>query len=232
MNSTVLIAILVAAALGVNFFLKAHPAVIAGVLRRLSAWAVIGLGSFMMLRGQFAVAGVLLAGGLFLLRRSGGLPGGGSSASRSGGQRSHVRTRHLSMELDHDTGQMDGEVLTGEAAGRLLSDLNPEELIVVYRECVSEGPQSAALMEAYLDRAHPEWRETEGVSEDSSDRAHSSGAAMTTNEALDILGLPYGAGEEDIRTAHRTLMKRFHPDQGGSSYLASKINQAKDLLLE
>jgi DnaJ-class molecular chaperone len=46
------------------------------------------------------------------------------------------------------------------------------------------------------------------------------------------LGLSRGATREDVQTAHRNLMKRFHPDQGGSTYLASQVNEAKDVLLK
>ena len=102
----------------------------------------------------------------------------------------------------------------------------------LYRECVEAGPQTSALLEAYLDRAHPDWRDGEDVGGAGQEQASTGSSAMTREEAFEILGLPSGAARSEIRKAHRTLMKSFHPDQGGSSYLASKINQAKDLLLE
>src|SRR5665213_1671950 len=58
-----------------------------------------------------------------------------------------------------------------------------------------------------------------------------SGGPMSRAEALKVLGLDEGASEDDIRAAHRRLILQNHPDKGGSDYLASKINEAKDVLL-
>ena len=57
------------------------------------------------------------------------------------------------------------------------------------------------------------------------------GAAMSRAEALKVLGLDESASEEEIRAAHRRLIVQTHPDKGGTSYLAAKINEAKDVLL-
>lgn len=152
----------------------------------------------------------------------------------SKGQASSVRTATLSMELDHDSGEMDGDILSGPMEGRRLSDLDPVLLVDLYRWCCMHDEQAARLLEAYLDRAlGMEWREQAGA--DGAGAGGTAGSAdnagMTEDEALSILGLTPGAHPDEIRAAHRRLMQHAHPDRGGSAYLAAKINAAKDLLL-
>lgn len=147
----------------------------------------------------------------------------------SQGQSSGVETAWLRMSLDHDTGAMDGTVLQGRWKGRRLSELSVEALLELLAECRVNDPDSAQLVEAYLERARPDWREKAGETQARHEAPPS--AAMTREEAYRILGLAPGADEAAVREAHRRLMMKMHPDIGGSSYLAAKINQAKDLLL-
>ena len=120
-------------------------------------------------------------------------------------------------------------MLAGPYKGRLLSALTDEELRGFHRQCSSVNDQSRALFEAWLDRSKAGWREAWNAGPGSG--APASSGKMSRVEALAVLGLKEGATAEDIRAAHRRLMKEFHPDRGGSDYLAAKINQAKDVLL-
>ncbi|MFN3625100.1 MAG: DnaJ domain-containing protein [Hyphomicrobium sp.] len=156
--------------------------------------------------------------------------GGGGRARRTPGQSSRIVTEHLEMELDHDTGEMRGRVLKGMFAGRDIASLSPTDLGLLWQDCRHVDHQSAQLVEAYLDRIHPSWREDMARGE--SDMSRGPDGRMTEEEALEILGLAEGADEDAIRRAHRELMLKLHPDRGGSTYLAAKINEAKDVALD
>jgi DnaJ-domain-containing protein 1 len=160
---------------------------------------------------------------------------GGRRGRKRAGQASTVRTARLEARLDHDTGEMDAEVLAGRFEGRRFSDMNEEEILAVWRDC-RDDEESRLLVEAYLDRRRPDWRED--VEGDPHARAGGSGGAggggggaMTEEDAYEILGLEPGASEAEIRAAHRRLMKQMHPDHGGSTFFAAKLNEAKDVLL-
>ena len=161
--------------------------------------------------------------------------GGGAAG---GGRTSDVETRFLRMSLDHDTGDMTGEVREGALTGRRVETLAVEELVDLLRTCWVEDQQSAHVLEAYLDRAHPDWREQakEGSDDEraaagADTRSGAQGSSMSRAEALDVLGLKEGASAADIKEAHRRLIAGLHPDHGGSTYLAAKINRARDVLL-
>jgi hypothetical protein len=151
----------------------------------------------------------------------------------SGSQTSAVETDFLRMTLDHDTGSMTGTVKRGRFSGMRLEELGGGDLLALLRECRTEDDEGARLLEAYLDRVHPDWREElagERASSSSGGARPASGD-MTVEEAYAILGLSPGADAEAIKEAHRRLMVKLHPDHGGSDYLATKINRARDVLL-
>lgn len=212
-----------------NGFKSASTAAVTRQLRLLGGIVALSGAAVFGIRGLMSYALPLAMLGIWLLSGQGAspwsrLPGGGQS---SPGKTSRIVTDHLEMELDHDTGAMHGRVLKGVFAGRPIERLAPAELALLWRDCRFTDPKSAQLIEAWLDRTHPSWREDMARAESE----HGAGGIMTRDEAFEILGLTPGAGEDDIRRAHRELMKRMHPDAGGSSYLAAKINEAKDLLL-
>jgi len=163
-----------------------------------------------------------------------------SARGPSGGQTSKVETLYLRMTLSHDTGAMSGEVLHGPWRGRTLDSLTIGQLLSLLEDCRRDDPQSATVLEAWLDRTHPDWQgraeEKAGASSGGGGGGGGNGGGrgggpMTREEAYDILGLSPGATPEQVKEAHRRLMMKVHPDHGGSTYLAAKINQAKDLLL-
>jgi DnaJ domain len=210
-------------------YTMANPQVLARQLRITAGVAVLAGAGVLVFRGSIGYAMSLAAFGSWLLWGAGGGPWSGSgNAPKSDGQTSRVSTDHLEVELDHDTGEMRGRVLKGYFAGRELQSLAPAEMAHLWQDCRFADPQSAQILEAYLDRAHPTWREDLARAEG---EARGPDGSMTRAQALDILGLAEGASEDDIRRAHRDLMMRMHPDRGGSTFLAAKINEAKEVLL-
>ena len=149
------------------------------------------------------------------------------------GQASTIDTAYLRMALDHDSGNLDGEVIAGNFAGRRLHEMSLDDLMRLRAECLGDDP-SRRILEAYLDRHHgAAWRMTGEAQQEraGAESGPSSGRTMTREEALAILGLKADADEDAVKAAHRNLMASFHPDRGGSDYLASLINRARDLLL-
>jgi len=136
------------------------------------------------------------------------------------------------MELDHDSGHMEGRCLTGRFTGRTLSSLSDEELLLLLDELRATDAQGASLIEAYLDRRAPGREKGADNAKKEQARTRRGGRVrMPREEAYEVLGLNKDASDEEIRAAHRRLMMKLHPDQGGSTYLAARINEAKDVLL-
>ena len=212
-----------------RIFANANPQVIARQLRILGGVAALAIALVFVFRGAAGYAAPLAAFGFWLLFGGGGLGWGGYGAQPSVGQASRIATEFLEVELEHDTGRISGRVLRGQFTGRALEDLTPMETALLWRDCRFADPQSAQVLEAYLNRAHPTWRED--MARAGHGEASNDAGAMTRAQALDILGLSEGASEDDIRRAHRDLMMKMHPDRGGSTFLAAKINEAKDVLL-
>jgi len=136
---------------------------------------------------------------------------------------STVETDYLKMRLDRETQTIFGTVRRGAFQGRELAELSRAELLSLWQECRRADPPSARLLEGYLDRFAAGWRENMNGGGGSE--------AMSRAEAYAVLGLSPNASERDIHEAYRRLMQKIHPDHGGSSYLAAKINRARELLL-
>lgn len=180
--------------------------------KALAAIVLAAAGGLALLR-YLPIAVPLAAIGLALWRSAGATP--------TPGGRSDVESPALRMTLDHDSGEMDGEVTAGACRGARLSQLTPGQLQGLVAELEAAGDEdSLALLLAWLDRR--------GTPREAA-RPPQSGA-MTEAEAYRVLGLAPGASVEEVRNAYRRLMKRVHPDLGGSGALAEMLNAAKEIL--
>ena len=227
---------------GLKVWTGADPRVLAKVAIRTLAYVAIAAAAVMLAMGRIAAAVPLGMVGLVMLGRLdpgriGGPYGailgtlfGALGGGRSAPKVSRVSSPLLEMELDHTSGDLTGRVIAGAYAGARLEDLDLATLVALRAAC---DAQSLALLEAYLDRRAPAWRENaQGDAAGGQSGTGTRSGAMTQQEAYEILGLEPGAGADAVRAAHRSLMKKLHPDQGGSGYLAARVNHAKDVLLD
>jgi hypothetical protein len=220
--------------LAARSFIQANPAHLAqGVRAFIAAFSVLA-STGLLFTGRFGLA-LITIGATFMavraMRRSAG--GLGEFGSRPRGQQSsEVITDTLRMQLDHTTGELDGEVLRGPFAGRSLESLGLAELLELLAGCQRDDPRSVALLETYLDRRQPDWRShVAGEQADGAGQQTRATGGMDEATACSILGLSPGASADEVKVAHRRLMTKLHPDHGGSGYLAAQLNQAKDFLL-
>jgi hypothetical protein len=234
------IALAIGAYLIAQGLVRTRPRQIVRVLKGLGLAAAAAAVVFLAITGRLSWALFLLPALLPWLLRARALHRTYKAArGPSPGQRSRVETPTLAMELDHDSGEMDGTILTGPMAGLRLADLDRERLVSFYRWCCNQDVEAARLLEAYLDRTlGADWRDADEAAADAGTRSGGPGRdgmpppeTMTAAEAYRIRGLEPGAGTAAIKAAHRRLMLHAHPDRGGSAYLAAKINAAKDFLL-
>jgi hypothetical protein len=220
-----------------QMFRAANPVVLARALKIVGGVVALAIAAFTGLRGELAVAIPLGIFGAGLLGWSpfgaSGFPniGGmfaGAGAKRSAGQTSRVRSEYLDMLLDHDSGELKGQITAGPYAGHMLDEFDLAQLTAMIPGFDAE---SVSLLEGYLDRRFPAWRQDAQGNAAGGQRRPPPSGKMTDEEAYQILGLQPGAGRDEIGRAHRALIKKLHPDQGGSTYLAARVNEAKDTLL-
>jgi hypothetical protein len=220
-----------------QMFRAANPVVLARAIKIGGGVVSLAVAALVGIKGELAVAIPL---GIFGAGLLGWSPFGASGfgniggifksagAQRSPGQTSRVRSQFLDMRLDHDSGELSGQIVAGPNAGHLLDEFELPQLTAMMSGFDAE---SVSLLESYLDRRFPAWRQhAQGNAAGGQSRTAANGK-MTDEEAYQILGLQPGATREEITRAHRALMKKLHPDQGGSTYLATRVNEAKDTLL-
>jgi len=220
-----------------QMFRAANPAVLARAVKIGGGIIALAVAAFTGIKGELAVAiplGMFGAGLLgwapFDASALGNFRGifSGPGARPAPGQTSRVRSQFLDMVLDHASGELKGQILAGPDAGHWLDEFDLPQLTTMMTGFDAE---SLSLLESYLDRRFPAWRQHAQENSAGGQRRAASSGKMTDEEAYQILGLEPGAGRDQIGRAHRALMKKLHPDQGGSTYLAARVNEAKDTLL-
>lgn len=232
------IAVMIGLILAMNWFVSAKPKTVLKALKWGLLSLIIVVILFLFVTGKFAMALWALPVLLPWIMRARMFARTAKNFSRMAGgsgqtgQASSVTSKYLDMELNHDSGDMNGYVRNGRHAGRKLDDLSLDQLTDLHSTYQSEDIESARLLAAYLDRTNPDWRDDADAYDDQEQsRTSPSNSQMNRAEALRILGLEDPVDVPEIKAAYHRLVGSMHPDRGGSAYLTSKINEARDFLL-
>jgi hypothetical protein len=233
-----------------HWFVNADPKSVVRVLKWVGIPVLVAVVLFLAVTGRLGLILVLLPMLLPLFARLKSastnaknfsrMAGSRTGTNGASGQTSTVETRILKMVLDHDSGTMTGQVREGPRTGRQLATMTLPELLELLNYCHLQDQPSAQVLESYLDRSHPDWRTLGGAGSASGDgnargSSNSGGfgrGGLSRDESYKILGLEPGASVEEIKTAYHRLMSALHPDKGGSTYLAAKLNEAREVLLQ
>jgi hypothetical protein len=225
------VALLVLGAWALSAFASADPAQLARLGRQVvlvaGATAALLLLAVLVATRRFSFALLEVAALALFVRWA--WPGWGRRLSLAGAPSTPIETAYIRMHFDPVTGTMSGMVRRGPFQGRDLAKLSRDQLMALWRECCAQDEQGAAMLEAYLDREIPDW--CQGRVDEVADTRAPASEAMSREEALAVLGLSPGVGKAEIRAAYRRLMAKLDPENGGSAYLAAKLNQAQEILL-
>lgn len=196
---------------------------------------LVGLALFILIgRGNFEAAAPIGALGLWMAGWGSALPRGFSLGrfgfNGAGGPVRRIRERVVELVIDEAKGTIDGNILDGAFAGRRLSDLSESECAALRALCRDMDPASVRLVDLYVDSRFAGGRSAKDGDADARRRQRSGAQSMSEKNAYEILGLPQGASREDVARAHRILMKKVHPDHGGTASLAALLNEARDIL--
>jgi hypothetical protein len=228
-------ALLIGLVLLARRFVNTSPAHLAHGVKAFTAAFSALASTGLLFAGRFGLALITIGATVMAIRALRRAPAGGfdsfGDSSSGSPHSSEVRTDTLAMQLDHASGDLDGEVLRGPFAGRTLGSMGIAELLDLLAACQRDDPRSVALIETYLDRRQPDWRDDVADGGPSDHAAPPDAGGMDEATAWSVLDLAPGASDDEIKAAHRRLMTKLHPDHGGSGYLAAQLNQAKDLLL-
>ncbi len=200
--------------------------------RRLGGYAAVAVAALLAARGQILIASLVLFAGLALMEGPGAL----SRRLRDwwAGPRSPIEpmpSASVAFEIAQGA-PVDGLVLAGPLRGRRLTQCPRGDLLDLRAWLADLDPPASRMLEAHLDGRYPGWRVDAERDAHARPRRPLDPGAMTHEEAYQVLGLERGASLDEIRAAHRALMKRLHPDQGGTAEGAARINAARDRLLD